>query len=87
MTWYKIRASTKGELYLNSQGYPIYRYLKETCDIIFTTDVNSHCMINSGVIHDLVNGYNNGINRKCYSFAFSKINWNESVERFKEFLN
>ena len=86
MRWYRTKPGKDGYVYKNFVKEPIMGFLKDDCDVVYTTQANNHCMINGGVIHDLQNGKNNNVNRRCYSIMFN-IPWNTAVERFSQYLH
>lgn len=85
MRWYRTKPGKDGYLYTNKVGEPIMGFLKDDCDVVYTTQANSHCLINGGVIHDLQNGENKNINRKCYSITIN-TSWNTAVERLDQYI-
>ena len=88
MTWYKEREPNPGQIHPNRVGstyYPLKIFKKEECFAVYKTQTNRHCILNGGVVHDLVNSDNNGINRKCYSFMIHK-DWLTTVDQLAEYL-
>lgn len=86
MSWYKTNPLYEGEVFTNVLKDPMIKYDRKKCKVIYTTPVDSHCMINGGVIHDLMNFSNFGRNRRCYSFIINNLSWNQAVEKFSDYL-
>ena len=89
MTWYIEKDSNAGQIHPNRVGskyYPLKIFDKDKCSVIYKAQTNNHCMINGGVVHDLVNSDNNGNNRKCYSFMIHK-DWQTTVDQLAEYLD
>jgi hypothetical protein len=92
MNWYNLKSGKEGYEELNLIGHPLLRYFSEDVEKIYTAEVNQTCLINAMIIHDLINGDNQGISRKCYSMplidSISKIriSWKDAKKRFKKYL-
>jgi hypothetical protein len=86
MRWYNTNEGYDGYVYKNTVNKHIRGYDINQCTEIFRTPTNEHCMLSGGVIHTLLNGQNNGINRRCYSYMMINHPWDEAVTRFSYFL-
>ena len=67
-------------------------YKKELCKVAHSAPVNSHCIMDGSIPHDLVNSANNGQSRKCYTLYLGDpttkelISWEQTVEIFRPYL-
>jgi hypothetical protein len=91
MSWYKLRDGQRGKFYVNAADELAVEYPADSVDKIYTAQTDSHCLIDGGTIHDLVNSHNNGINRQCYSFFLEnigpdKLTWNSAIELFEPYI-
>jgi hypothetical protein len=92
MNWYEPLPGYFGDKEYNVCGENILYYDKNKCKVLHTTSVNTHCILQTNIVHDLVNGTNNGQYRKCYSLVLlnsktnKKLTWEESVEILGSYL-
>jgi len=92
MSWYKIKEGKKARRVINLVNETIDNIDKEDCDLLYSTDCNTDCLINGGIIHDLRNGSNNNKIRKCYSIFLTDINtgkqatWNHALRMLDDVL-
>ena len=92
MNWYEPFLGYAGTLQNNTVGEPILYFDKNKCNVLHTAPVNTHCIINGNIVHDLVNGPNNGQSRKCYSLILinfkthRRLKWEEAVEILNPYL-
>jgi len=88
MNWYEPVDGYQGTLKPNGLGQPVLYYDKDKCNLLHSKPVNTHCILAGNIVHDLVNGPNNGQSRKCYSmFLVHKatdtlVKWDEALELF-----
>lgn len=91
MNWYKSLPGHEGGFTeKNSQGMMVRYWDPKHCEVLHTADVNSHCLFNGAVIHDLVNGPNNGQNRNCYTLwlkdkSHKNLPWSEAATRLQSY--
>jgi hypothetical protein len=93
MSWYRARPGFEnGVTYNNTRGIPNRYWMKKDCEELYKVPVNSHCIINGGVMHDLTNSFHNQGNRRCYSLIIKDLKsnkwlkWNELVERISPYI-
>jgi hypothetical protein len=90
MNWYK--PLDEGYIVTNSLGKSIVNYKIDKCNLLHSVPVNSHCIIDGSIPHDLVNGSNNGQSRKCYTLYLfdpkenTLLSWERAVELFDPYL-
>ncbi|CAB4133553.1 hypothetical protein UFOVP257_275 [uncultured Caudovirales phage] len=92
MIWYELLPNQTGVAYTNisDEVLPWYEYnqVKE----VYKVNTDTHCLINAGAIHQLINSDNHGVNRKCYSLKLQfidknkKLTWDNAVEILKEYV-
>ena len=80
MSWYALQPNKSEIISKNTLGEEIFYYDKNDCNVLHTISVNTNCLLNGSVIHDLTNGNNNGVNRHCFSMILCKL---DSKERLK----
>lgn len=91
MQWYRERDGQQIQPRSNSNGYVSMTYEMSQVDVIYTADCDTHCLINGGEIHTLINTENNGEPRICYSVFLKRqdstdITWHEAVDLFQPLL-
>jgi hypothetical protein len=91
MRWYDLLPGHSGILYKNVQGEDVMGFTDDSVTEIYRSEVNTHCIINAGTIHDLSNNDNNNTNRICYSsiledFRSHNLTWDKAVEIFKPYI-
>jgi hypothetical protein len=88
MKWYKLLPGKFGNCYVNEEGESVLAFPDESVTEIYTAEVDKHCLIDAGTIHDLSNSENNNVPRECYSLILdswwqSPLTWDKAVEIFK----
>jgi hypothetical protein len=92
MSWFKLLDGKTGERTKNAHGDPMISYPDDHVVEIYTADVDQHCLIDAGTIHNLTNSYNDGINRVCYSLWLQnlerekELTWDQATEIFKPYI-
>ena len=92
MNWYEPLPGYNGTIKPNPLGESVVYYEKERCKILHSAQVNSHCVINGNVVHDLKNGLNHGQTRKCYSIFLidaktsDRLKWDNAMKIFKPYM-
>jgi hypothetical protein len=90
MRWYKLLPGQFGECFKNYQGETVLRFSDESVTEIYRAEVDKHCLIDAGTIHDLTNSENNNTPRKCYSLIldsiYNPVTWANTVEIFKPYI-
>ena len=92
MNWYSQKRSTLplSNILSNPQGYAALKYFPEQCQLQYSTSCDTHCLINGGRIHNLINSENQTGNRYCYSIFISnsKLNltWKEATILLKDYI-
>lgn len=91
MNWYEPQEGYSGIINKNFQNDDILWWEKDRCNLVYSASVNSSCILNAGVVHDLHNGHNDGKIRKCYSLILidnktkRRLTWKEALEIFSDF--
>lgn len=84
MKWYSTNKGYCGYKY-TTDNQPILGYHVDKCKELYSAQADAHCMILGGVIHNLSNSANKGINRQCYSYQ-ACLCWNTAVKQLNYFL-
>ena len=101
MIWYKIKEedNIKDKRILNTiytmrakTITTIRNYNENNCVEIYRTKVNDHCILDSAKIHSLINGENQGKNRRCFSLTLARlsdkelITFEETLDKMKDYI-
>ena len=93
MLWFDVIKTPKDSTFTNVSNESIPTYEFEDLKELYSTITDTHCLIDGGVIHQLVNSDNHGINRKCFSLKLTwldkekKLTWNDAVEILKDYID
>jgi hypothetical protein len=91
MKWYKLLPGQFGDCFINDQGETVLGFHDEKVTEIYRAEVDNHCLIDAGTIHDLSNSENNNVPRRCYSLIldswwYRPLTWDQAVEIFKPYI-
>jgi hypothetical protein len=90
MKWYNLKPGYQSFTYINDVGEPTIGFSDTSVTEVYKADVNTHCILDGGTIHNLENTSYNNKNRICYSLVLTKeseqLTWESAVESFKPYL-
>jgi hypothetical protein len=92
MKWYEMLPEYNGDFLPNSLGEPTKFYDPTKCNVLYSSPVNSHCILNAGIPHDLTNRLNHRKMRKCYSIfliktgSLTRLTWDEALILFEPYI-
>jgi hypothetical protein len=92
MLWFEKKDTFENSTFTNvsNEQIPVYEFkdLRE----VYRVKTDTNCLINGGLIHQLVNSDNMGVNRKCFSLKLewvdkeTKLTWYDAVEVLKDYV-
>lgn len=92
MNWYEPLDGYFGKQQKNTVGEYIPFFEKDKCKVVHNAQVDTSCIMQGHIIHDLQNKYNRGKCRKCYTFfltdskSHNRLSWQEALEIFRDYL-
>lgn len=92
MNWYQPLDGYLGNYHKNNVGEYIPVFEKHKCRIVHSARVDTTCIMQGHIIHDLQNQYNNGKCRKCYTFFLldsktqNRLTWDRALDVFQNYL-